>query len=59
MKDLNNDWETIEFEAITPEQLLAERANNANNLVGTDPYNSGTRWQRPSILDETIEIKLP
>lgn len=57
MKTLNNDWETVEFEALTPEQLIAQRANNSNVIGGTDPYNSGIR-RRPRFAEKLAEISV-
>ncbi len=59
MKSLNNDWETIEFEAVTPEQV--RRGIRPKPQDGFDPYNSGVRWKKPINLEETgtIEIWYP
>ena len=60
MKSLNNDWDTIEFQPTSIEQLLLERARG--NIDGADPYNSGVRrmpnFVSPESLEKTQEVEI-
>jgi hypothetical protein len=47
MKNLPHPEDTIEFEPITPEQLIKLREAEIKDQDGIDPYNSSTRIPRP------------